>query len=154
MEFQATHEPLYGFHLLWETEQRLHLKDLIQPVLLFLSQFQLSCTGCEWNSPCPAHTKTPANKKIRRTKRQASLSVQSSSRHRMSGGTGLSAHQTTVPLVFSDLLTQTVQLQLVDLQVRPSNTNPSSLLHFMVTSHLAAVHGEQHKQRRRCVYSL
>lgn len=35
----------------------------------------------------------------------------------------MSSHQTTVPLVFSDLLTQTVQLQLVDLQVRPDDKN-------------------------------
>lgn len=34
------------------------------------------------------------------------------------------SHQSTVPLVFSDLLTQTVQLQLVDLQVRPDNKKP------------------------------
>lgn len=32
------------------------------------------------------------------------------------GPTGLT-HQATIPLVFSDLLTQAVQLQLVDLQV-------------------------------------
>lgn len=35
-------------------------------------------------------------------------------------GTGLS-HQTTVPLVLSDLLAQAVQLQLMDLQVGPED---------------------------------
>lgn len=34
MEFQATHEPLYGFHLLQETKQS--LDKLIQPVTLLL----------------------------------------------------------------------------------------------------------------------
>lgn len=33
----------------------------------------------------------------------------------------LCSHQTAVPLVFSDLLTQTLQLQLVDLQVGPDS---------------------------------
>lgn len=36
---------------------------------------------------------------------------------------GCDAYQTTIPLVFSDLLPQTVQLQLVDLQVRPDDKN-------------------------------
>lgn len=36
----------------------------------------------------------------------------------------MGSHQATVPLVLSGLLTQTVQLQLVDLQVRPDNKNP------------------------------
>lgn len=79
------------------------------------------------------------------------------------GVTGLSSHQTTVPFVFSDLLSQTVQLQLVDLQVRPNNKNPSSLLLQLESSSciflkwrhtLAAVHWYQHKQGLRCVYSL
>lgn len=44
----------------------------------------------------------------------------------------MSSHQTAVPLVLSGLLTQTVQLQLVDLQVRPGNKkNPSVLLLFL-----------------------
>lgn len=37
----------------------------------------------------------------------------------MTGLAARASHQTTVPLVFSDLLTQTLQLQLVDLQVGP-----------------------------------
>lgn len=46
-----------------------------------------------------------------------------------SGVTGWRArasHQTAVSLVVSDLLTQTVQLQLVDLQVGPGNDSVSS----------------------------
>lgn len=42
----------------------------------------------------------------------------------------MSSYQTTVPLVFSDLLTQTVQLQLVDLQVRPDDKNPNQFFIF------------------------
>lgn len=75
----------------------------------------------------------------------------------------VSSHQTTVPLVFSDLLTQTVELQLVDLQVRPDNKNPSlfilrlknsRFLRISVIFHLAAIHWNQCKQWLRCVYSL
>lgn len=94
--------------------------------------------GCEWNSPYPAHTKTPAdknNKSFSITEKETNILTKSGQQSVWywlicTGVTGLSSHQTAVPLVVSYLLTQTVQLQLVDLQVWPNDTNPPSLFHF------------------------
>lgn len=77
------------------------------------------------------------------------------------GATGLT-HQATIPLVFSDLLTQAVQLQLVDLQVRPDGEKEIISPFFMLKReaqlfpacseifHLAAIP----KLSLKCVYSL
>lgn len=77
------------------------------------------------------------------------------------GVTGLT-HQATIPLVFSDLLTQAVQLQLVDLQVRPDDEKEIIFAFFILKReaqlfpvfseifHLAAIP----KPSLKCVYSL
>lgn len=77
------------------------------------------------------------------------------------GPTGLT-HQATIPLVFSDLLTQAVQLQLVDLQVRPDGEKEIIFAFVMLKKeaqlfpacseifHLAAIP----KLSLKCVYSL
>lgn len=129
MEFQATHKPLYGFHLLqkkkrnkWQTNAEslsshlyttsvdgTHLVQLIQRPLQ--RKLKISITKCQINI-------------LTEDGRQQNPAWYWMSQYWCDWFDYVSSHQTTVPLVLSGLLTQTVQLQLVDLEVWPDNKNP------------------------------
>lgn len=137
------------------------------------SYFSFRAQRCEWNSPCPARTKSPAKNTTGKHLAYQSVALTSWTRAGNNNtqpstdwqmilvwlvSVKISSHQTTIPLVFSDLLTQTVQLQLVDLQVWPDRKGRAVLKRtFPVSSmifHLEAIHHDECKQNPRCVYSL